>query len=160
MKKEKYPWYKFYKNVKEHINYPDVSMYEMIRKAASKYSSNIAYSYFGSRVTYKTFIKKIDECAKAFARMGVKSKDNVTIAMPNTPEAITCFYALNKIGAVVNMLHPLLSEEELKFGINLTNCDYLVVADLVYGKIKNISESISVKKILYISVAESMDPIR
>lgn len=154
-----YPWYKYYNDVKEHLEYPDVSMYEMVRRTSVKYPSKIAYSYFGNKVTYKGLIRKINENAKAFVRMGVVKGDVVTIAMPNTPEAIICFYALNKIGAVVNMMHPLSSEEEFKYGINLVNSDYLVCADVVFEKIYNIKNDIKVKKILYISVSEGMDPI-
>lgn len=160
MKKNKeYPWFKYYIDMKNHLEYPDVSMYEMVRRCANKYPSNIAYSFYGNRVTYRTYIRKIDEAACAFVRMGVKKKDVVSIIMPNTPEAIICFYALNKLGAVCNMIHPLSSEEELKHSINLVNSDYLIVADIVFGKIKNIKESISIKKILYIPICESMDPL-
>lgn len=158
-KEANYPWFKFYGDVKKHINYPDVSMYELVRRSAEKYSSSIAYSFYGNRITYRSFIRKVDECACAFARMGVVSKDVVTIIMPNIPEAIICFYALNKIGAVCNMLHPLASEEELKYGIELVDSSYLVVADVVYGKIKNIKKDLKIKKILYIPVGEGMDPI-
>ena len=156
---ENYPWYKFYIGMKKHLDYPECSMYEMVRNTSSKYPSNIAYSYYGNKVTYKTFISKIDEAACAFIRMGVKKGDYVTIAMPNTPEALTCFYALNKLGAICNMMHPLSSEEEFKYGINLVKSKYLMVADIAYQKIKNIRSEICVEKILYAPVCESMDPL-
>jgi long-chain acyl-CoA synthetase len=117
-------------------------MYEVVANTAKKYPSNIAFSYYGNKVTYKSFIKKIDEAACAFIRMGVRKGDYVTIAMPNTPEALTCFYALNKLGAVCNMMHPLSSEEEFKYGINLVKSKYLMVADIAYQKIKNIRKDI------------------
>ena len=154
-----YPWFKYYVDMKKHIEYPDTSMYSLVKKCALKYPQNVAYSYFGNSVTYKTYLKKIDEAACAFARMGVVKGTNITVIMPNTPEGITCFYALNKIGAIVNIMHPLASEEELKYGINLTNAEYLFVADLAFEKIKQIREDINVKKIIYVSVAESMDPV-
>ena len=158
--KTDYPWYKYYVGMQKHIDYPDVSMYEMVRRSANSYPSNIAYTYFGNKVTYKTFLKRIDETAKAFIRMGVKKGDYVSIIMPNTPEAITCVYALNKIGAICNMLHPLYSEEEIKYAVNLVNSKYLVVCDIVYKKIKNIRDKFNnVEKILYIPLSESMDPL-
>ena len=45
------PWFKFYKGVRSHIDYPDVSMYELVRRCADKYPGNIAYTYFGNKVT-------------------------------------------------------------------------------------------------------------
>lgn len=156
---ENYPWYKFYVGMKKHLDYPECSMYEMVRNTSSKYPENVAYSYYGNKVTYKTFISKIDEAACAFIRMGVKKGDYVTIAMPNTPEALTCFYALNKLGAICNMMHPLSSEEEFKYGINLVKSKYLMVADIAYQKIKNIRKDITVEKVLYAPICESMDPL-
>ena len=157
---KEYPWFKYYKNgIKSHFNYPDVSMYEMLRRSAVKNDKKIAYTYYGSSVTYKTYLKKIDENAHAFIRLGVKRKDYVSIIMPNTPEAIICFYALNKIGAVANILHPLSSEEELKYAINLTNSSYVLVSDIAYKKLDNIIDQTNVKKVIYIKVSESMDPI-
>ena len=156
---ENYPWYKFYIGMKKHLDYPECSMYEMVRNTSSKYPTNIAYSYYGKKVTYKSFVSDIDEAACAFIRMGVKKGDYVTIAMPNTPEALTCFYALNKLGAICNMMHPLSSEEEFKYGINLVKSKFLMVADIAYQKIKNIRKEICVQKILYSPVCESMDPL-
>ena len=137
MKKQNdYPWFKSYGDIKPSFDLPNVSMYEMVRRCANKYPDLTAYSYYGNSCTYKGYIKKIDTCALAFARLGVKKGDVVSIAMPNTPEAIISFYALNKIGAVINMIHPLSSEEELKYALETTSSKYAVVADIVYGKIK------------------------
>lgn len=158
--KENYPWLKYYKNgLKFHLDYPDVSMYELVRRCATKYPSNIAYSYYGNKVTYKSFLKKIDNAACAFAHLGVKKGDMVSMIMPNTPEAITCIYALNKLGSIVNLMHPLSSEEEIKDDINMTNSTYVMVADIAYAKLSNVVDKTNVKKIIYSSVSESMNPI-
>jgi len=147
------------KKVRRHLTYPDVSMYEMVRRCARKYPELIAYSYYGNRVTYSSYIKKIDTCANAYARLGVVKGDVVSIVMPNTPEAIISFYALNKIGAVINMIHPLSSEEEIKYAMETTKTKYALVADIVYKKVKNIKDELKLNKIIFSSVSESMDPI-
>lgn len=159
IKNNKFPWFKYYKDMKSTLKYPDISMYELVRKSCIKHPSNIAYSYYKTKVTYKSFLRKIDLCACSYAKIGVIKGSNVTICSSNTPEAIISFYALNKIGAVVNMLHPLSSEEEIKFALNLTKCEYLFISDIAYSKFKNIREKTSVKKVIYVSVSESMDPI-
>ena len=158
-KENNYPWFKYYKDMRSHIEYPDTSMYDLVRRSALKYPANIAYTYFGNKVTYKSFLIKIDTASRAFISLGVKKGEVVSIIMPNTPEAITCFYALNRIGAVCNMIHPLSSEEEFKYDINLTNSKYVIVCDLAYKKLSNIKDDINVLKIIYLSISESMDTI-
>ena len=155
--KDNYSWYKYYNDMKTHIEYPNTSMYSLMRKCALKYPSNIAYTYFGNKVTYKSFLMKIDTCSRAFIKLGVKKSDVVSIIMPNTPEAIICFYALNRIGAICNMIHPLSSEEEFKYDINLTSSKYVIVCDLAYQKLFNIKDDINVLKIIYLPISESMD---
>ena len=156
---DSYPWFKSYGDIKKTLDVPNVSMYEMVRKCASKYPSSIAYTYYGTRITYKSYIRKIDECANAFYTLGARKGDYVTIIMPNTPEAIICYYALNKIGVVCNMLHPLNGEEELKYGINLVKSKYIIISDVSYEKLENIKEDINYEKIIYLNVSESMDPL-
>ena len=56
--------------------------------------------------------ENIDKTAAAFLKAGVKEKEIVTVALPSIPEALYCVYALNKIGAVANMIHPLAGKEE------------------------------------------------
>ena len=113
-KKLKTPWYKYYDGVKEHLTYPKCSIYKFLETISLKHPNYYSYNYFGNKKTYKEFLKQIDECACALKYVGIKKGDKVSICMPNTPEAIISFYALNKIGAIANMIHPLSSETEIK----------------------------------------------
>ena len=125
------PWLKYYGDVPANMEYPNFSMVDLIIEAAEKYPNNMAYSYYGSKVSYKEFIVRIKRCAKALKNYGVKEGDNVTICMPNTPEGITMVYAVNMIGAICNMVHPLSSEKELEFYINAANSKYIYHYNIV-----------------------------
>ena len=73
--------------------------------------------------------------AGAFLKYGIKKDDRVTICMPNTPEGITMVYAVNMVGAVCNMGHPLSSEKELEYYIKVADSKYVLVIDAVFDKI-------------------------
>ena len=120
MEQVKTPWYSSYDGVREHLEYPDYSIYLLLEESAKKREGLTAYNYFGKTATYKEFLEQIDSAASAFLQMGVKPKDIISICMPNTPEALISFYAINKIGAVANMIHPLSAENEIKYYVNLT----------------------------------------
>ena len=157
MRRNNYLLIKNYEDMKSSLKYPNTSMYDMIKKSASKYPRLTAYSYYGNKCSYKNYLDKIDECAKSFAYIGVEKKDVVSIIMPNTPEAIICFYALNKLGAVINMIHPLSSSEEIKYAISKTNSKYVVCADIVYDKLKDVKSKLDLNKIIFTPISESMD---
>ena len=101
------PWLKYYDGYGANLTYPDYSMVDMIIESASKWPNNIAYVYYGSKVTYAEFVEKINTVARALKSYGVKENDKVTICMPNTPEGIVMVYAVNMVGAICNMVHPL-----------------------------------------------------
>jgi long-chain acyl-CoA synthetase len=90
-------------------------MSELVLAAAERYPNNAAYSFLGEKTTYREFARKIRECALALARVGIKSGERVMICLPNTPQAVILFYAINFIGATAQMVHPLCAPEELVF---------------------------------------------
>ena len=78
--------------------------------------------------------------------LNVKEGDVVSICMPNTPEAIYLFYAVSKIGAVANMIHPLSSENEFKELINKVNAKIILILDTFYEKLEKENERIEIEK--------------
>ncbi len=152
----KTPWYSSYNDVKEHLEYPNISLYKMLENSILKHQDNISYNYYGTKRTYKEFAQEIDKCARAFKSLGVKTKDRVSICMPNTPEAITSFYALNKIGAVANMIHPLSAENEIKRFLNISKSKYIITIDLSFHKINKIAQETFLEKCILVSAKNSM----
>lgn len=154
----KTPWHAYYDGVKKHLEYPDFSLYKLVEYTASRHLNNISYNYYGTKKTYHEFLKQIDEAARAFKAMGVKHKDIVSICMPNTPEAIIAFYAINKIGAISNLIHPLSGENEIKYFLKQTSSKYIVCIDVSIDKINNIVDETKIKNIIVVSAADSMPP--
>ncbi len=150
------PWKKFYKDNEFNIKIPNMSLYDQIKNITNRYPNNIAIEYLGKKIKYKSFLKKIDNCAISFKYNGVKKGDIITICLPNVPEALIAFYALNKLGATPNMVHPLSAEEEIKEALNSTNSKYLIIIDMCYSKIKNIISSTNVKRVIFVSASNSM----
>ena len=155
IKKPKAPWAKYYKG-KGTIETPDKSLYDYFEERALTHPNAIAYDYFGTQKTYHEFLKEIDNIAKAYKSIGIRPGDVVTILMPNTPESIASFFAINKIGAISNMVHPLSGEEEIKYYIESTHSVVLLSIDMCYDKIKNILGDTDIYKVIFASVGSSM----
>lgn len=152
----KTPWYSYYEEQQIHLSYPNISLYDMLEQSSAQRKSLLAYHYFGHKATFQKLLADIEHCARAFKALEVEKGDKVTICMPNTPEAVVAFYALNKIGAIANMIHPLSAENEIKYYLNIAESKFLLTIDLAWGKIKNIIEETNVQKIILASVKESM----
>lgn len=132
------PWFKFYGDMPHTLNYPAKTIYELVRAAALKYPNDVAYEFMGKNVTYSQFMARIDRVAKALLALGVGKGDRFTICMPNCPQALDTFYALNRIGAVSNMIHPLSAPSEIAFYLNFSHSKAVLTLDQFYGKIDQI----------------------
>ena len=132
------PWLNFYGNMPKSIDYPQKTMYEMVAAIGKKYPANIAYEFMGKQTDYATFLKRIDLTARAFLAMGIHAGDRVTICMPNTPQAVDSFYALNRIGAIPNMIHPLSAPSEIAFYLNISHSKAILTLDQFFYKIEQI----------------------
>ena len=155
-KKSKTPWNEYYKNENIEFKVPEGSIYKLIRDQVGERDGMYAYSYYGHSVTYKEFMKQIDSAARAFRSQGIRKGDVVTICMPNTPEAVISFYALNKIGAIASMIHPLSSEQEIKNYLISTNSVMMVMIDLCYEKVAGVIKETDVYKTILVSAGSSM----
>ena len=114
-------------------------MYQMLRETALKYPENTAYVFMGKKTSYTAFLKRIEAAARGLAAMGIRKGDRVTICMPNTPQALDCFYALNRIGAIPNMIHPLSAAREIAFYLNFSQSRAILTLDQFYAKVASIT---------------------
>lgn len=135
---------------------PDTSMFGMLKISAENQPEAAAYEYFGTESTYKDTVKKIEEVSGAYYSIGVRKGDIVTILMPNTPEAVISIYALNRIGAVANILHPLSAQEEIKNHINRVKSKVLLSVDICSEKISHIIDETTLKTVIVASAGDSM----
>ncbi len=152
------PWAEYYKeeNIPESIDYPDCSMVDMVIQSAEKWPDNTAYVYYGHKVSYKNFVKKIEQTARALKNYGVKEGDRVTICMPNTPEGIAMVYAVNMVGAICNMVHPLSSEKELEYYIKVADSKYVLVIDAVFDKIYKLRDIAQLERIIVVRPSDGL----
>ena len=149
------PWLKYYDRMPEHLNYYNGSMYDMVYDAFLKYPNYYALEFFDQKYTFKQLIDKIDRTAVALKKLNIVENECVTICMPNIPEAIFLIYAVNKIGAICNIIHPLSSEDDIKKAIEETNSSIMFLTDVTYKKVENIK----LKNIIVCEVSNSMNGV-
>lgn len=121
---------------RKHLEYPDATMFQLVERISAQYPDEPAYEFYGKKTTYRQFIHRIERAARAFYASGIRSGDAVTVCMPNTPQALDCFYALNRIGAVANMVHPLSAETEITGYVDISESKMILTVDLFYEKVE------------------------
>lgn len=155
------PWVKFYREeVPSNLIYPEGSMVGYLLESVARYPEYTAYEYYGATCNYRNFYERIKDTAKSLKIHGVNEGDKVAICMPNTPQALMMFYAVNMIGAIACMIHPLSAEKEIEDYINEAGATFLLVLDMVYEKVHNIVDNTCITKIVVASASDNLKPIK
>ena len=157
----KNPWAPYMGEVPLHLDYFEGSMFEGVARMAEQYPNNIAYDFMGRSTTYRKMVQDIEACARSLKTLGVRAGDRVTIAMPNCPQAISMFYAVNLIGGIANMIHPLSAEKEIEFYLNASHSVTAITLDQFYHKFERIRQNTEVVNIIIASIKDALSkPVR
>ena len=150
------PWLKYYSEEAINAPLPECTIYEYLMENNRDYPEDIAIQYLGRKIKYGELFRQIDRTAAAFSALGVKPGEIVTVALPSIPEALYVVYALNKIGAVSNMIHPLAGEKEILHYLNEVQSEVAVLFEGTYNIIKDSIGQTKVKQAVVVSAGESL----
>lgn len=150
------PWLKYYSEEAINAPMPSGNVYDYVWEHNKEDLDDIALVYFQKRITYGELFKNIDKATAAFQTIGVKSGDVISIISITTPEFVYCVYALNRIGAIVNMLDPRSSEHTLISQIRKTDSRILVILDQCANILDSLEQHLNLELIILLQVKESM----
>ena len=150
--KIKAPWSKYYKQGSMDIKVLDTSVYNYFEHKAYGFRERYCIDYYGNKIKYSDLLEMIDNCAKGLWCNGVRKGDVVSVCLPNTIEGVVSFFAINKLGATVNFIHPASSENEIRDSLNKMKSKVLIVVDTNFFKTNNIISDTNVRKIILVSV--------
>ncbi len=157
----KTPWEPYMGDTPMHLTYFEGSMFEKVEKIAEAYPDKIAFTFMGKNTTYKKMVAEIRRCARSLKTIGIREGDKVTIAMPNCPQAIYMFYAVNVVGGIANMIHPLSAEKEIEFYLNESESITAITLDQFYNKFEKVRKNTKVVNIIIASIKDALSkPIR
>ncbi len=155
----KTPWKDHMGDIPMHLDYFEGTMFGKLEEIAAKYPQNIAFDFMGKSTTYPELVKQVHICARSLKTLGVKEGDKVTIAMPNCPQAIFMFYAINLVGGLANMIHPLSAEKEIEFYLEQSKSVAAITLDQFYGKFENVRKNVPIRNLIIASIADALPPV-
>ncbi len=157
---EKKPWLKFYDKVPHSIDYPRITMYEGLMNSVKKHPTSIAYDFLGYRSNYRQFAEEINRFANALSALGFKKGDSMTISMPTSPQGIICFYAVNKLGGVASMIHPLSTVSEIEFYVDISKSTFAITIDPFYGKFAEAMKATGLKTLILTKIPDYLPALK
>ncbi|MBQ7034955.1 MAG: AMP-binding protein [Clostridia bacterium] len=154
------PWLKHYGSVPHHLSYPAGSMSDAVLQTARRIPDGEALSFMGRSISYAALEQEILSTARAFWGLGIRKGDRVTLCMPNIPQTVYCLYALNELGAVVSLIHPLSAEKEIAFYLAEAKSQTLVTIHQFYDKIQRVQAEYPLKHLIITDIDDALRGIK
>ncbi|MGO9486215.1 MAG: AMP-binding protein [Rhodomicrobium sp.] len=154
------PWLRWYGAVHANLSYPPLTLYEAVAASAERTPDAVAWDFMDTEETYSGFLREIGACANGLAALGLKQGDRILISMPTTPQGVIAFYAVNKLGAVPAMVHPLSAPPELEQYLNATEARIVLTLDAFYGRFAHIKPRNAIEKIVLARIPDYLSPLK
>jgi long-chain acyl-CoA synthetase len=151
------PWLKFYGSVPYSLEYHQITLYDCLKQSSNKYPDSIAWDFMGTTCTYKKFLREVDQFSAALNALGFKKGDVITIGMPTAPQGIIPIYAVNKLGGVCSVVHPLSPPNQIETCLQISNSKWLMTLDLFYRQFKEGMAKTSVQKLILAKIADYLE---
>lgn len=123
------PWQKYYSKEAITANIPELTAYQYMVSQNEDNLSTKAIMYYGKKISYKNYIDMIDETARRLYNLGVTEGEVITVMSVANPELEVLFYALNKLGAVINLIDVRSDYKQIKKYLMEVKSSEVVVMD-------------------------------
>jgi long-chain acyl-CoA synthetase len=156
---EKKPWLKFYGSIPHTLTYPRATLCGALHRAAAEQPGLTALLFMGARISHGELDSRIAAMSRALAAAGMSRGDHVLVCLPNIPQAVIVFYALNRLGAVPAMIHPLSAPAEIRAYARQTSCTWAVTLDAFYPRFAEVRGQTDLARVLICGASECMGPL-
>ncbi len=155
-----YPWIHHYDSgVPAIIDIPEKPLSWIVDTAAQRYPNQVAFIYYGQRITYAQFSNLTIRFACELQRLGVQKGDRVAIALPNIPQFPIAFFGALRVGAIAVPTNPLYTEREMQHQLADSGAKVLVVLSMYYPVIRSIRAQTALEHIIVTSPADFLPPL-
>ena len=155
------PWMKWHDEKYKDLEISDDNFCDYFLKETAKYPEDTILLDLMGKMGYtrSDIEKEIKKHIKMFTNLGVKQGEVVSFMMLNVPEVIFMFLALNKMGAIANLIRFDESPERINYMVNLTNSKYFFVSEaseMILNAERVLNMDNKLERIIIMPVMESL----
>ncbi|MBA2251407.1 MAG: AMP-binding protein [Nitrospirales bacterium] len=140
--------------------YPDWTVPDLLKNAATRFADSTALLYYGTRLSYRELYDLTTAFARTLSILGVKRGDRFAIMLPNIPQALIAHYGALQAGAIVVQTNPLFLSQELETQLCDSEAQAILALDLFYPKIHSIRGRTPLKHIILTGIQDFLPPLK
>jgi long-chain acyl-CoA synthetase len=136
------PWFKLWpEEVSKHLEYPDdFPIYKFLQDSAENQPNNVATIFFDQKVKYGELWNRVLRFASALHKLGVKKGDRIGIYLPNCPQFVVAFFAINRLGAMIVPFNTQYVDHELTYQLKDSGARVIICVDIVYNRVRKLRD--------------------
>ena len=132
------------------LEYPKIPLYQLVKESAEAFPNITAYVFDGERTSYEQYYTQIEKFAAALHSLGVKYTDKVALYLPNIPSYLISYFAVNRIRAIVVPCNAAYREKEIRFILNDSGTETIVLTEESYPVVENVRNESSLKNVIIV----------
>src|SRR3954465_8478406 len=132
--------------------YPSTTLARLLDQTADRFADAAAVVYGDCRWTYGELLSQVNRTAGGLASLGVRRGDRVLLTLPNCPEYVTVFFAVQKLGATVVNAGPLMGADDLRAVMAMTTPRVAVGLDLQADTLRKAGKHSTVEAWVWVSL--------
>jgi long-chain acyl-CoA synthetase len=138
--------------------YPERAVWSLLEESAREHPDAPAVAFpvapMAKRLTYRQLKDEAERFARALLGLGIRKGDRVGLVLPNSPQYVVAFYALQRLGAVAVGNNPLYTQREMSHQLTDAGVDTLIVLDVLYPLIGAIRDEVGLKQVIVTEVGD------
>jgi long-chain acyl-CoA synthetase len=132
------------------------SIYHVFEHSAKEASNARGLVYLGKSYTYAQLLDSVERVASALTELGLRQGQNVLLFMPNCPQWVTTWLALQKIGAVAVPITPYYGPGDLEYIANDCDAETIFCLDTNFGYVLRVLPATRLKRVIVTTMVESL----
>lgn len=138
--------------------YPERSLFSLLEDSAARFPDAPAVVFpvapRARRLTYRALLDEVEQLSRALAAMGVRRGDRVGLLLPNAPQFVVAFYAIQRLGAVAVGNNPLYTQRELTHQLKDAGIEVLIALDLLYPLVSAVEEEVGLRTVILTRIGD------
>ena len=148
-------WYRHWPyEVAKNLDYPDLTLAEMLEESAKKYSDKTAIVFLDTIMSYNDLWGKVKRMAKGMSDLGLKKGDVCALILPNSYQYVISFYACQLLGVIVTAINPTYKSLEVRHQLKDSDARAVIVLDSIFKEVAAGIKEAGVKTIIGTNIVD------
>jgi long-chain acyl-CoA synthetase len=150
-----FDWFHHYEEgVPKTIEVPEAPIYSLLERSVREHPDSVALEFLGFEMSYRALGEAVDNLAASLAQLGVGKGDRVAIMLPNCPQMVMSFFAVNKAGGVIVNVNPLYTARELRQQLKDAGAETLILLDKFFPVYREAATDMPVERVIVTGVQD------